>query len=192
MTISTNEIIDLVSIENLRKWIEYMPECFVSKLDDEQFNNRLVEDRFILNNINRLYTLIEEITGEKPNCKSNIVAFNQINVDKYNEYQEIVSHIPKFDIEKYAHLKLTEAEKELCYSFVDRCTKDNSDEIADEIANLSSFYLREYAMYLLIFSPKSNYKHSVNSINNDFKEGAKKRIKALGPNKHSIIIYYPH
>lgn len=31
MVISTNEIIDLVSIEKLRKWIEYMPECFISE-----------------------------------------------------------------------------------------------------------------------------------------------------------------
>lgn len=75
---------------------------FYQWIDNEQFNNGLVEDRVILSNINRLYTLIEQITGEKPNFTSKIVVFNQVDIDQYNKFQGIVSHIPKFDIEKYA------------------------------------------------------------------------------------------
>lgn len=33
-TIYASDSIDLVNIDNLRKWIEYMPECFTSNLNN--------------------------------------------------------------------------------------------------------------------------------------------------------------
>ena len=36
MTIETTETINLIEIDNLRRWAEYMPECFTAKLENQK------------------------------------------------------------------------------------------------------------------------------------------------------------
>lgn len=179
ITISTSETIDLVEIEKLRKWCEYMPECFINNLACEKFNDRLVEDRLILHNINKLYLLIEEVTGKKIDCKNSIFNIGKTTLEQRDKLDKIKSNIPRFNISKYAKLKLTEEEKLFCYSFVTRCSKQNSNEIADEIDSISNFFLKSYAKYLLIHAPESDYRISTNNIGKNVSEVSKKVEKAF-------------
>ena len=48
ITVCTSDFIDLANVEDLRKWIEYMPECFTSNLNDTKHKDRLIEDRLTL------------------------------------------------------------------------------------------------------------------------------------------------
>lgn len=173
----TSETIDLVDIENLRSWIEYMPKCFMENLENKKYNDRLVKDRSILYNINCLYSLIEKLTGRKPEYQNRNFDIGEIDLEQ--SYKKIINSIPSFDIEKYAKLKLTEEEQAFCHSFVGRCTKENSKEIESEIDRISNFFIRSYAKYLLIYSPKSDFRFSICNIQKRSNESGKKLKKEM-------------
>lgn len=99
-----------------------MLECFTSNLNNEIFNDRLIEDGFILHNINNLYSFIEEITGNKPDVENRHFNIGQITLEQHNRFNEIKDIIPGFDIQKYAKLKLTQEEQAFCYAYVKRCS----------------------------------------------------------------------
>lgn len=163
MTIESSETINLVEIENLRKWAEYMPKCFTDNLDQEKYNDRLIADRMILNRINKLYLFIESVTGKKPdleNCNFNI---GKITIKQYEEFQELIK-IPTVNVGLYGDLKLTDEEKSFCYTFVDACTEDNSFVIDSQVNNIENFFLKSYTNYLLVNHPLSEYIGSENNI----------------------------
>ena len=164
ITINTSDFINLKDIENLRKWIEYMPYCFTSNLNNANFKDRLIEDKYILSNIKKLYSFIREITGNEPDVENRNFSIGQITIEQYDILNKIKNNIPNFNIQKYAKLKLTQEEQAICYTFVKRCTLENSDEIMNEIEGISNFYLRSYAKYLLIHFPESDYRFSTNNI----------------------------
>ena len=163
MTIELAETINLVEIENLRKWAEYMPKCFTDNLEDEKFNDRLVEDRYILNRIKKLYSFIENVTGTEPNLENDNFQIGKITFDQYEEFEKLIK-IPSIDIENYANLKLTNEEKEFCYTFIDACTEDNSFVIESQVKNIDNFFLKAYTEYLLIHHPLSEYIGSEKNI----------------------------
>ena len=163
MTIESAETINLVEIENLRKWAEYMPKCFTDNLEDEKFNDRLVEDRYILNRIKKLYSFIENVTGTEPNLENDNFQIGKITFDQYEEFEKLIK-IPSIDIENYANLKLTNEEKEFCYTFIDACTEDNSFVIESQVKNIDNFFLKAYTEYLLIHHPLSEYIGSEKNI----------------------------
>ena len=80
IAICTDDFIDLADVESLRKWIEYMPECFTSNLNNAMYKDRLIEDRFFLYNINNLYSFIEETTGNKPDVENRHFSIGQVNL----------------------------------------------------------------------------------------------------------------
>ncbi len=177
ITICTGDSIDLADVESLRKWIEYMPECFTSHLNNAMHKDRLIEDRFILYNINNLYSFIEETIGNKPDVKNRHFSIGQTTLEQHEKFNKIKNNIPNFDIQKYAKLKLTPEEQAICYTFVKRCTLENSDEIMNEIEGIHNFYLRSYARYLLIHLPESNYRFSTNNIGKQVSNANKRLIK---------------
>ena len=177
ITVCTNDFIDLEDVENLRKWIEYMPECFTSNLNNTMHKDRLIEDRFILYNINNLYSFIEETTGNKPDVENKHFSIGQTTLEQHEKFNKIKSNIPNFDIQKYAKLKLTKDEQAICYTLVKRCTLENSDEIMNEIEGIHNFYLRSYAKYLLIHLPESNYRFSANNIRKRVSNANKRLVK---------------
>lgn len=177
ITIWTSDSINLADIESLRRWIEYMPECFTSNLNNAMFNDRLIEDKFILHNINNLYSFIEETTGNKPDVENRHFNIGQNTSEQYDRFNKIKSNIPSFDIQKYAKLKLTQEEQAVCYTFVKRCTLENSDKIMNEIEDIPNFYLRSYAKYLLIHFPESNYRFSTNNIGKQVSKSNKRLVK---------------
>ena len=179
ITIYTSVSIDLLDIENLRKWIEFMPECFTSNLNNAIFNDRLIEDRFILHNINNLYSFIEEITGNKPDVENRHFNIGQTTLEQHNRFNKTKDSIPSFDIQKYAKIKLTPEEQSFCYSFVKRCTLENSDEIMNEIEAIPNFFLSSYAKYLLINLPESNYKFSTSNIGKQVSKASQRVVKSL-------------
>ena len=97
MTIETSETINLTEIENLRKWAEYMPKCFTDNLEKEKYNDRLIEDRMILNKIDKLYIFIEKVTGKKPDLENCNFSIGRISLKQYEEFQELIK-IPTIDI----------------------------------------------------------------------------------------------
>ncbi len=177
ITICTDDFIDLADVESLRKWIEYMPECFTSNLNNAMYKDRLIEDRFILYNINNLYLFIEETTGNKPDVENRHFSIGQTTLEQHEKFNKIKNNIPNFDIQKYQKLKLTKDEQIFCYTLVKRCTLENSDEIMNEIEGIHNFYLRAYAKYLLIYSPESNYRFSTNNIGKQVSSANKRLVK---------------
>ena len=118
MKIASLMTIDLSNINSLKLWIEYMPECFINNLDNEEYNDNLLEGRVILNRINKLYKLIEEFTNKEVDVTDNHFFIPMIEIDKYNYYESLVNSIPKFgseDIMKDAEQKLTEEEKKYAF-----------------------------------------------------------------------------
>ena len=139
ITICTDDFIDLTDVESLRKWIEYMPEYFTSNLNNAMYKDRLIEDRFILFNINNLYSFIKEATGNKLDVENRHFSIEQTTLEQHEKFNKIKSNIPNFDIQKYAKLKLTKDEQVFCYTLVKRCTLENSDEIMNEIESIPNF-----------------------------------------------------
>ncbi len=177
ITICTSDSINLADIENLRKWIEFMPSCFTSNLNNAKFKDRLIEDRFILYNIKNLYSFIQETTGNKPDIENRNFSIGQTTIEQYDRLNRIKNNIPNFDIQKYAKLKLTQEEQEICHTFIKKCFLENSDEIMSEIEGISNFYLRSYAKYLLIHLPESNYRFSTNNIGKQVSSANKRLVK---------------
>ena len=177
ITICTDVFIDLADVESLRKWIEYMPECFTSNLNNAMYKDRLIENRFILYNINNLYLFIEETTGNKPDVENRHFSIGQTTLEQHEKFNKIKNNIPNFDIQKYAKLKLTKDEQTFCYTLVKRCTLENSDEIMNEIEGIHNFYLRSYAKYLLIHLPESNYRFSTNNIGKQVSSANNRLVK---------------
>ena len=56
--------IDLVEIENLRKWIEYTPKCYIEKLKSGNLEESKLKDDLTLYKIKKLYSLIKRIDGK--------------------------------------------------------------------------------------------------------------------------------
>ena len=154
-----------------------MPECFTSNLNNAMYKDRLTEDRFILYNINNLYSFIEEITGNKPGVENRNFSIGQTTLEQYEKFNKIKRNIPNFDIQKYAKLKLTKDEKAICYTLVKKCILENSDEIMNEIEGIHNFYLISYAKYLLIHLPGSNYRFSANNIRKQVSNASKRLVK---------------
>ena len=113
-----------------------MPQCFTSNLNNAMYNDRLIEDIFILYNINNLYSFIEEITGNKPDVENGHFSIGQTNLEQHEKFNKIKNNIPNFDIQKYAKLKLTKEEQAFCYTFVKKCILENSNEIMNEIEGI--------------------------------------------------------
>lgn len=149
MLISNGRRINLVEIENLREWICYMPECFISKLECDTYRNRLVKDRVIHNNIEKLYSFIEDVTQEKVNCKDSSFSIGIISMEKYNQYDELLNAIPKLNVEEYAKFKLTNDEQQFCHNFANRYPKEKFFKLNDEIDSINNFFIRSYTRYLL-------------------------------------------
>ena len=66
-----------------------MPECFTSNLNNAMYKDRLTEDRFILYNINNLYSFIEEITGNKPGVENRNFSIGQTTLEQYEKFNKI-------------------------------------------------------------------------------------------------------
>ena len=163
LTMETTETINLVEIENLRKWAEYMPKYFTDNLEDEKFNDRLVEDRMIIHRIKKLYSFIENITGVKPDLENDHFSIGKLSFEQYEEFQKLIK-IPTINIGIYGDLKLSDEEKEFCYTFIDACNEDNSFVIESQVKNIDNFFLKAYTEYLLIHHPLSEYIGSEKNI----------------------------
>lgn len=157
--------INIYDIECLKRWAEYMPECFTKNLAQEQYIARLEEDIFILRNIEKLYDLIKEIDGITANYEDKIYIFkNDMTQKQYTRLKKYMSNIPSFNIRNYFNLKLTEEEKQICYDFMKECNHENSLEMMKKVQENSNFFLGSYITFLLINHPESNYMYSIDNI----------------------------
>ena len=176
MTIETTESINLIEIDNLRKWAEYMPKCFTENLENQKYKEMLIFDRLIIMKINLLYSFIENITGSKIDLNSENFHIGELSPEQYKEYMKLVK-IPSLCIATYADLKLSDEEKEYCYNYVEKCTKDNSFDIDKEVDNIDNYFLNSYIKYLLINDPKSDYISSIKNISENVVRAEKKLTK---------------
>lgn len=195
MKIASSMTIDLNNINSLKLWIEYMPECFINNLDNEEYNDNLLEGRVILNKINKLYKLIEEITNKEVDVTDNHFFMPMIEVDKYNYYESLVNSIPKFgseDIMKYAEQKLTEEEKKVCLSFVKRSENMTKYDLENETSNIDSYFLKEAISAYLIAHPDSNYMFSKNVLNKNMAQANKRLAKRLRKIDYMEAIAWKH
>ena len=79
------------------------------------------------------------------------------------EFEKLIK-IPSLCIKDYADLKLSDEEKQYCYSYVSNCTKDNSFIIDKQVNSIENFFLKSYTKYLLVNDPKSDYISSDNDV----------------------------
>ena len=138
--VSSTMTIDLKEIETLRKWASYMPEWFVSHLDQEDYALRNQKDQVILETIHTLYELIKKSTGKELDLNSTRFSFGTISFEDFERIRSLLSDIPSLDIKTYAELKLSSGEKLFCiYSRKNRCKKGTSER---------DFFLQSYMEYL--------------------------------------------
>jgi len=176
MTIETTETINLIEIDNLRRWAEYMPECFTAKLENQKYREMLISDRLIIHKINTLYSFIENITGSKIDLENENFHIGALSPEQHEEYIKLVK-VPSLCIKTYADLKLSDEEKEHCYYYLEKCTKDNSFDIDKEVDNIDNYFLKSYIKYLLINHPKSDYISSTKNISENVVRAEKKLTK---------------
>lgn len=146
--IQTNETIDLIKIEEIRKWCEYKPFDFNTKLNEEK-NILLEKDILTVSFIKLLYKLLKITDNDKNNRNFKI---GRINFDTYEEYKSIINMIYNlFNIDKEANLKLTQKELNQCIVLA----KNSTMETVDIMNNISNFYIKSYTEYLIFNDPQS-------------------------------------
>lgn len=177
MKIRTTKMINLINIESMRMWCEYMPECFTSNLENNEYNDVLAYDRFILHNIKELYSLITEVTGVEVDTNDNSFNIGLVTFEEHDKYIELINRLQLFDIRKEAKLKLTPSEQEECMEFTKNCTF----ETIDNLANIENFYIKSYTKYLVFNSSESGFlkqlDDEVEKLNEDFRKQQIQMIK---------------
>lgn len=158
--LSSSMTIDLKEIETLRKWASYMPEWFVSHLDQEDYALRNQKDQVILETIHILYELIKKATGKELDLNSIRFSLKTISFEDRERIRSLLSDIPSLDIKTYAELKLSPEEKLFCiYSRKNYCNKGTSER---------DFFLQSYMDFL-----------SLNEREAKIREGVIKRNRKL-------------
>ena len=191
ITISTSININLMEIETLRRWIEYMPKCFTDNLENTDYIDRLEKDKFIAWNIKKLYLLIKEITGKDPDYENKCFNMGNLTLEQYDRFQEIKNNIPiNFDFDTYAKLKLTKEQQLFCHNFVNNYLMINSTE-NNNIDDISDYFLKSYIKYLLMFS-RIELKKITESINNAVRKLERRSKITEEEEKHSWELMTKH
>lgn len=168
--------LDLIEVENLRRWIEYNPKCYVEKLKSGELDEQKLEDDLTLLRIKKLYGLIKKIDEELNKKQRHYNLRNPHSLEEEKEYQMLVDNIPNLNISYYANLKLTDEERQIAYDFMKQCNKENSNEMMKYAENFSNFFIGSYMIELLRYHPESDYIHSTKNLNT-MAESTNKRIR---------------
>ena len=146
--IQTNETIDIVKLEEIRKWCEYKPIDFMTNLNEE-IKILLEKDILTLSYIKLLYKLLKIKDNDKNNHRFII---GTIDFETYEEYKVTINMIYNlFNIDKEANLKLTQNELNQCIELAKNSTMEN----VDKINNLSNYYIKSYTEYLIFNNQQS-------------------------------------
>lgn len=156
--------LDLVEVENLRKWISYMPKCYKDRLNSGEFEEQQLRDDLTLVQIKKLYALIRKIDGKLSLKQRHFNLEKPHSLEDEREYKRLIENIPTFNISYYASIKLTEDEKKLAYDFMRSCDKENSKEMMNYAENYQNFFVGSYMRELLIHHPESDYITSTKNI----------------------------
>ena len=146
--------VNLPYFANYKKWLLYMPGCFISNLNKKEYYYFLLQNRKILHSIEQLITFINQNTNKKIVYDTNIIIDN-LNIDKYNELKKLIKSIPIFDIRKYAKYKLSKKELEEIDKIVNSSTNKKEKDILKEIENNSNPFFKEYAKFMVFNNPNS-------------------------------------
>ena len=168
--------LDLMEVENLRKWIEYNPECYTERLKSGELEEQKLEDDLTLLRINKLYNLIKKIDGKVSKKQRHFNLNNPHSFEDDREYEKLVDSIPSLDVSHYASIKLTDEERQFAYDFMKQCNKENSREMMKYADNYPNFFVGSYMAELLRHHPESDYIHSTRNISISV-ENANKRIR---------------
>lgn len=168
--------LDLIEVENLRRWIEYNPKCYVEKLKSGELDEQKLEDDLTLLRIKKLYVLIKKIDGKLNKKQRHYNLRNPHSLEEDKEYQKLVDSIPNLNISYYANLKLTDEERQIAYDFMKQCNKENSNEMMKYAENFSNFFIGSYMIELLRYHPESDYIHSTKNLD-IMADSANKRIR---------------
>lgn len=166
--------IDLVEFENLRKWIEYTPKCYIEKLKSGNLEESKLKDDLTLYKIKKLYSLIKRIDGKIDLENRKFHLKNPHSIQEDREYKKLVNSLPKFDIYYYAATKLTDDERNFAYNFMKKCNKTNSKKMMEFAQKYPNFFVSSYLVYLLIQHPESDYIHSKKNIYINAQKSAKR------------------
>ncbi|MBR1385973.1 MAG: hypothetical protein IJ568_03990 [Bacilli bacterium] len=135
---------DLKEIETQKRWIEYEPDGYIEKLHILHDDNIINKDISITYHIDNLYEYLNNLPNKKLE-----------EVDD-NIYNDLISKIPKFNIEEYAELKLSKDQKAFCKIFVDCYDFKTNMSNGVAITDIKDYYLRTYLTYLIDKQNKIN------------------------------------
>lgn len=168
--------LDLVEVENLRKWIKYNPACYTERLKMGELEEQKLADDLTLLTINRLYALIKKIDGKVSKKQRHFSLNNPHSLEDDREYEKLVDSIPTLDVSHYASIKLTDEERQFAYDFMKQCNKENSREMMKYAEKYPNFFVGSYMAELLRHHHESDYIHSSKNIG-IMVEQANKRIR---------------
>ena len=156
--------LDLVEVENLRKWIKYNPACYTERLKMGELEEQKLADDLTLLTINRLYALIKKIDGKVSKKQRHFSLNNPHSLEDDREYEKLVDSIPTLDVSHYASIKLTDEERKFAHDFMKQCNKENSREMMKYAEKYPNFFIGSYMAELLRHHPESDYIHSSKNI----------------------------
>ena len=170
MKMQTNEMIDITKIEFIKKWCEYKSDTFMPDIDEREL---LEDDIFILNNINRLYSLFNISNSDKNNHSYSI---GVIDFDDYKRYKKYMSVINTFDIDREARVKLSNQDYEKCREIAKTIALNQ----LDRLNSIENFFIKSYTLHLIM---SSNDSKIMKDLNNDFDELNVKQRKLIMNNR---------
>ncbi len=135
---------DLKEIELQKRWIEYDSEAYIENLQILHDDKIINKDISITYYIDNLYNYLNSLPNKE---------INEIDENKYNE---LISKIPKFNIEEYAELKLSKEQKAFCKIFVESYDYNKGMSNGVAITDIRDYYLRSYLTYLIDKQNKIN------------------------------------
>ena len=172
--------LDMIEVENLRKWLEYNPKCYSEKLKSNKLDKqKLKEDEITLLRIKKLYFLISKIDEELNLTERHFNLKNPHSSEEEQEYQKLISSIPSLNISYYASIKLTDEERQFAYDFMKKCNKDNSAEMREYAENYPNFFVGSYMVELLIHHPESDYAYSTKNVGTTVKKSTRRLTKKM-------------
>lgn len=140
-------------LEFYERWLEYIPESWnidelldkkASDLSEEELNLLTIikEDKKSNDILKKYIKMVEEKQGANSRDLCNLT----LTASEFTELNEVLS---AFDLEKIALIKLSENELNNINNIIDLFDGTNKEDVYENINNLESIYMRDYAGYLL-------------------------------------------
>jgi len=143
--------INLAEIKELKAWLEYEPNCFKERCINGKYSEiEYLEDKLVLGYIRLIIFYIKTLIKDKLDFDCTDFVIAKLTPEQVLKFNRFKAMIPSLDIEKYAKLKLTNEELDLCHNILRFTNQDNVADMNKIVLELPNLFARRYAQHLLM------------------------------------------